>query len=263
LSQLHPAPPRTLWSVARRPRWIAALLLALAVASAFAALGQWQLARSVESAVAPNQKTESVVALESVAQPQQPVLSIATGQLVSVTATFVAGDYVVLSDRVNLAAPGYWVVGHAVTARGDGLAVAMGWAASADAAASAIRSLKASPPPADLVGRYLPSESPQQSDFEHGKRSALAVSELVNVWSNPPDAVYGGYLVLHTPIAGLDLIDSPAPTTEVSFNLLNIFYAIEWALFAGFAVFLWYRLVKDAWEAEVAASEAIAPDTQT
>jgi hypothetical protein len=41
----------------------------------------------------------------------------------------------------------------------------------------------------------------------------------------------------------------------VSFNLLNIFYAIEWVLFAGFAVFLWYRLVKDAWEAEVAQPE--------
>jgi hypothetical protein len=27
-------------------------------------------------------------------------------------------------------------------------------------------------------------------------------------------------------------------------------YAAEWAIFAGFAVFLWYRLVKDAWERE-------------
>ncbi|MEN9620072.1 MAG: hypothetical protein RL499_265, partial [Actinomycetota bacterium] len=29
------------WQVARRPRWIGALLLALAVAAGFAALGQW------------------------------------------------------------------------------------------------------------------------------------------------------------------------------------------------------------------------------
>ena len=36
----------------------------------------------------------------------------------------------------------------------------------------------------------------------------------------------------------------------MSLNLLNIFYAVEWVIFAGFAIFLWYRLVKDAWEEE-------------
>ena len=31
------------------------------------------------------------------------------------------------------------------------------------------------------------------------------------------------------------------------FNLrMNIFYAIEWVVFAGFSVFLWWRLVADA-----------------
>jgi hypothetical protein len=29
-------------------------------------------------------------------------------------------------------------------------------------------------------------------------------------------------------------------------NWLTLFYALEWALFAGFAVFLWWRLVEDA-----------------
>jgi hypothetical protein len=61
--------------------------------------------------------------------------------------------------------------------------------------------------------------------------------------------VYAGYLVLADAPAGLDTIDSPPPVTEVSINLLNVFYAVEWVLFAGFAVFLWYRLVMDAVEA--------------
>ena len=47
-----------------------------------------------------------------------------------------------------------------------------------------------------------------------------------------------------------ETIDAPPPNNEVSLNLLNIFYAIEWVIFAGFAIFLWYRLVKDAWEEE-------------
>jgi surfeit locus 1 family protein len=36
----------------------------------------------------------------------------------------------------------------------------------------------------------------------------------------------------------------------VQFNWLNVFYAIEWVVFAGFAVFLWFRLVRDAFERE-------------
>ena len=239
-----------MWAIARRPRWIAALILALAIAAGFAALGQWQIQRSFESAVAPTQETEKVIPLESVAEPQSPVLSVATGQLVSVTAQFVSSDYEVLSDRINDAGPGYWVVGHAVLDDGASLAVALGWTSSVDAAASAISTLEQAPPAPAMTGRYLPSESSQDTDFEHGKQSVLAVATLVNQWSQAPQGVYGGYLVSHDRVAGLDLIDSPAPSTEVSLNLLNVFYAIEWVIFAGFAIFLWYRLVRDAWELE-------------
>jgi surfeit locus 1 family protein len=40
-----------------------------------------------------------------------------------------------------------------------------------------------------------------------------------------------------------------------------VFYAVEWVVFAGFAVFLWYRLVRDAVERErdeAAAAELAA-----
>src|SRR5690606_36008372 len=57
-------------SVARRPRWIGALVLALAIAAAFAALGQWQLDRSVQTATVPDVATETPVPLDTVAQPQ-------------------------------------------------------------------------------------------------------------------------------------------------------------------------------------------------
>lgn len=252
--------PSGFWEVARRPRWILALLLALVIAGAFAALGQWQLSRSVESAVAPDQQTEVLVELATVAEPQRPVTTRASGQSVTVVAGFVPGDYVVLSDRINVAGPGYWVVGHAIDADGASLAVALGWAPDRDAAASAIRSLEStaprpSTPPSTLQlptlqGRYLPSESPQESDFEAGQRSRLAVSELINLWRDAPERVYGGYLISAAAPPGLETIDAPPPSTEVSLNLLNIFYAVEWVIFAGFAVFLWYRLVRDAWEAE-------------
>ena len=43
--------PSEFFRIARRPRWIGALVLALALAAGFAALGQWQLSRSIENAI--------------------------------------------------------------------------------------------------------------------------------------------------------------------------------------------------------------------
>lgn len=240
----------SIWTVARRPRWIGALILALAIAAGFAALGQWQLSRAVEGGTVTEEQTETVVGLQQIATPQQPMPEATIGQVVTFEAEFVPDDYVVLSGRSNLADPGYWVVGHAITSDGASVAVAVGWASDADAAESAIARLATSPPASTITGRYLPSESPQESDFEAGQRSALAIAELVNIWTTVPQGVYGGYVVSFESIPGLDLIDSPPPSTEVSLNLLNIFYALEWVIFAGFAVFLWWRLVKDTWEEE-------------
>ncbi len=247
--------PVTMWSIARKPRWIAALALALGVAAAFAALGQWQLERSIENQPIDGRFTERIVSLASVAQPQAPVSSAASGQLVSASLEFVSGDYVVLTDRLDVAGPVSWIVGHAIVqdsggARGPSLAVALGWAESADAAASAIEALDAKPPIGVIEGRYLPSESPQLSDFEEGQRSAIAVAELMNLWADAPDGVYSGYLIASDPPVGLQRIDAPAPSTEISYNLLNIFYAVEWVIFGGFAIFLWWRLVRDQWEAQ-------------
>ena len=248
--------------VARRPKWIAALVLCVAIAGAFAALGQWQLERSFEAGAPPAQQTETAKPLEIVGQPQKPMPADTTGQMVSVDARYVSSDYVVLEGRINHADPGYWVVGHAVASDGASVAVALGWSATADGASSAIRTLQESPPPATLTGRYLPSESPQESDFEAGTRSTLAVSELINIWSTAPDGVYGGYIIASEAPAGLDVIDAPAPSTEVTLNLLNLFYAIEWVIFGGFAIFLWYRLVRDTIEEEAAAATAATAESE-
>ena len=62
-----------------------------------------------------------------------------------------------------------------------------------------------------------------------------------------------------SPQGPLDAISSPAPGEGSDVNWLNIFYAIEWAVFAGFAFYLWYRLARDAWEKEVEELEDAEP----
>ena len=64
-------------------------------------------------------------------------------------------------------------------------------------------------------------------------------------------------------MGSLDTIIALPPTEESSVNWLNIFYAIEWIVFAGFAFFMWYRLAKDAWEKEAEQFEEDHPEIAT
>ena len=81
--------------------------------------------------------------------------------------------------------------------------------------------------------------------------TTVSVAALINVWSDFTDqSVYFGYVLDSAAAPGLEAVHSPPPEDELSVNWLNIFYAAEWIVFAGFAVFLWYRLVRDAVERE-------------
>lgn len=241
-----------MWRVARRPKWIAALVLALVVAGVFAALGQWQLERSIAEATVIERDTENTVPLASVSEPQAVITTNASGRMVSVECSFVEGDDVVITNRPTSGGTGSWLVRHCQTPAGASLAVAVGWSPET------IASGEIPDPQSPLVGRYVPTESPQQSDFREGERSALAVPELLNLWSNP-GPVYGGYLVLAEAPEGLLAIGTEAPATERQLNWLNLFYAAEWAIFGVFALYLWYRLVKDEWERELEEASRQSP----
>lgn len=258
---VEPARVPGFWRIARRPRWIAALLLALGVAAGFAALGQWQLERSLESTAADERDTETPVPLESVAEPQQVMTSDASGRLVTVSGEWMPGDDLVVTGRLSgdepsgaAGEPGDWVIRHVVTEGGASLAVAAGYGP----VGAGIPQLPLGE--ADLVGRYVPSESPQLSDFEAGERTAISVAELINLWSEP-GPVYSGYLVLDQAPPGLETIAAPPPELPTELNLLNLFYAIEWVIFGGFAVYLWWRLVKDEQEKLAAASAESSADS--
>ncbi|MGB4778385.1 MAG: SURF1 family protein, partial [Microbacterium sp.] len=88
----------------------------------------------------------------------------------------------------------------------------------------------------------------------------MSPAALLGWWHDVDElSVYRQYLVADGETlpealsAGLIAIDSPAPDEGSNVNWLNIFYAAEWAVFAGFAFYMWYRLARDAWEKEVEA----------
>lgn len=243
-----------------RPRWIGALVIAMAVAAGFAWLGQWQLGRAIESGTEVVSPTEHLSELTSVAKPDGPIRDAATGQLVTATGTFNPHDYTLIADRLNRGRTGYWVAAHFTLSAPDAsgkpvaLAVARGWAPSHAAAEAAVRRLAQRP--ADTVritGRLLPTEAPVfPGDGDNpDTMTMMSAAHLYNVWTDVGDAdVYEAYVVQHQPLPGLMAIYSPPPIQQVTLNWLNVFYAVEWVVFAGFALYFWYRVVKDAKERE-------------
>jgi cytochrome oxidase assembly protein ShyY1 len=254
---------RTLLQAMVRPRSIVQLLAALAVALTFAALGQWQLSRAVQAGTVVERATETVRPLSDVAHPQSQQTDASVGQLVRATGHYVPADFLVVADRLNGGARGYWVVGHAVLDHPAAaqLAVGLGWApdrATAERAAGALRA--AGPAPGTLTGRYIDSDpaEPSASGSPLALR-AVSTAQLLNLWSDPTGPVYAGVLTLRAAPAGLSGISSPRPQAQVELNLLNLFYALEWGLFAVIAFYVWYRLIRDRWEQERAREEAAEP----
>lgn len=261
--------PPTLREVMLRPVWIGMLLLCLVVAGVFAWLGQWQLARAIDTDVPPPGATEQVRPIEDIVEPGVYLPEPFVGQRVEVTGAFVEQDFVVVGGRFNEGEPGYWVTGQfrvADTAAPTSLAVALGWVPTREEADVAVAQLQAAvkaQPEASmtLMGRIISDEGPAvpgrgQSPYEIPRMSPAA---LLGVWHDIEGLdVYRPYMTSATvPFDGTGLreIHSPPPAEAETVNWLNIFYAAEWAVFAGFAFYLWYRLARDARERELEALE--------
>lgn len=269
--------PPTLREVMLRPWWLGMLVFALLVAGVFAWLGQWQLARSIDTDPPPPGATEQLRPLADVAEPGWYLPEPLVGQRVSTSGWWIGDDFIVVSSRFNDGVEGYWVTGQlrlwetgeafGVTEQPVSLAVAIAWAptrAVADAAASELSTrVGASEPasPAEVTGRLIADEGPARppAGAPATEMTRMSPAALLGMWHDIDGLdVYRSYLVADAGAAGLDplpagltAIDSPAPDERSNINWLNIFYAAEWAIFAGFAFYMWYRLAKDAWEKEL------------
>ncbi len=239
------------------------LLLCLLVAGVFAWLGQWQLERAIETDPPDPGATEQVQQLTEVLEPGQYLPEPLVGQRVETSGVWVPEDFIVVSSRFNDDVQGYWVTGQLRVDERTSIAVAIGWAPDRATADAAVKELEAGADgsPVDITGRIISDEGPQvppHSDPEQLDRMSPAA--LLSRWHDIEQLdVYRPYLAsTTTATAGLVDISSPAPEEMSPVNWLNVFYAVEWAIFAGFAFYLWYRLAKDAWEREVEEFEDAA-----
>jgi cytochrome oxidase assembly protein ShyY1 len=249
------------WGVLRtalRPRWLGLLLVALVAASVMVLLGHWQLGRAREHGREPveRQARAQVTAvpkpLDQVIKGRQTFPRSAVNLRVTATGHWDYGHRLLVTDRTLNGRSGYWVLVPLKLADGSALPVVRGWVASpaALAAAESPSPLRGPPGAVQVVGLLQPTEAPldhtpgESDRLPADQLARIAATDLVNRWSFP---LITGFLVMQsqTPATGPSLAPVPPPTPDSGLDLLNVFYAFQWWLFAGVALFFWWRLVRD------------------
>ncbi|MFI2362258.1 SURF1 family protein [Promicromonospora sp. NPDC019610] len=254
---------RTFLQVARQPRMMGLLLVFVLAAFVCGRLGAWQLDRAYERAELAAQQAAAETAaagpawLGDLLTPQESFRGELVGREVRVTGEYEPAGTLLVPGRVLEGRVGYLVLTpFRVSDDGtDGaswadlsgppvLALVQGWvAAPADAEALALPEGEVT-----VTGWLQAGEATSgRAAVADGQTEEIALSALVNEWGGP---IYTGYAVLTSgpgsPEEG-GVAALPRPTIDggSGANLQNIFYALQWWLFGGFAVLLWVRLVRD------------------
>jgi surfeit locus 1 family protein len=226
-----------------RLRYWGVHLLALVLAGSAAGLGAWQYdAWQVRrDAEARDLTQREPVPLAEAIGPDEPFPGDMVGQPVEVSGTWVPAGTVYVSGREQDGREGYWVVTPLrVDGAGSALAVVRGWTPAVGDVPEAPRGQAA------FVAWLQPPESSGEPDPDPGDRvlSRLRIADAIQYAGQD---LYGAYGVMaQTSTEGL----VPAalqrlPDAGRFTALRNILYAIEWWVFGLFALFIWWRWLRD------------------
>lgn len=254
---------------ALRPRSLATLAVCLGIALAFVLLSRWQIESSREARTVYDPGKEIVRPLDETMQPGTVSTLDEVDTAVEASGTYLPESTVLVENRLQGDRSGWWVV--------TGLQVAGSqeqWAdAEADVVIPVVRGWTEDPdrvPEApqgevSVAGRLLPQEAPLSTrDQDPGTYASLSPAQLTNAWDVP---VYSGFVTAMAEVPGsdasladddgtlpddgrllspeLEAVSVDQQPTDTSLDPLNVFYAIEWIVFAGFALWIWYSSVRD------------------
>lgn len=260
---------RVVLRTALRPRWLALLALVGVVVAAFVWLGSWQLGvardRGAEQALR-EARAMPPVPIDDVLPPQRAFTAEADSREVVVRGTYDASGTLLVTERVQPMAQagtvppsvprsgdgviGWWVITPLRTGGGAWLPVVRGWVATPQDAAA----VPAAVPTGQVTvhGVLQPDEPPSESAaaLPSGQLGSVDVADLVNRWGTP---IYNGFVVLTAEQGGAPGIEAarphlvPAPQPHPGgIAWRNAAYAVQWWVFAGFAVVMWWRMVQQA-----------------
>lgn len=233
------------WEVARRPKWVGGLAIALLIAAVFSLLMQWQLSRTFNT-VGVSVEESAPRPISELMAPNQPIDRPVYDRLVTFDAIVDSKNAFIVGSRLQLksdgtTSAGYWLLANSFI-EDSSLTLAIGFAedlASARQAQENLADVKIS-----AVGYIQPSEAVKaasDADFD-----SVALGQLINIYSQEPIASYPAYVILQSGLEhDLEQITIGIRQQEIEINWLTAFYAVEWAFFALAAFYLWWRLVMD------------------
>ena len=229
---------------ALQPKWIAMLVLALVLATVFVVMSAWQFGESRTEGNPVEHLTEEPVPMTEIYEPERGMTIYEADRIVDISGEFVEDTQIIVDERLQGEEMGYWVV---AAFRVDGapddevIPVVRGWVDDLD-------EVDALPDgeQLEIQGRLLPTEAPGDGPRETpGIFPTLSAAELINIWDEPS---YSGFVVAFDTLdaageeIGAEAADSPLEPVWVDtqpetsdINWQSLFYAVEWAVFAGFA----------------------------
>jgi cytochrome oxidase assembly protein ShyY1 len=241
---------------ALKPRWLGLLAIVLAVMFVFGVLGLWQLnvardkGRVEQVRPAPTMPVSDVAALLSPAGPFPPD---GTGLRITASGRYDGSAQVLVTPRRLRGQAGYWVVTpFVVRSSGARIAVVRGFVTDPGQAVA--------PAPTEVTvsGTLAPGESPTGDGaragptLPDGQLAFLDLSLLVNRW---PGSLYNAFVFATAEQPDVTSASSPAvqrvpppPLMSSGLSWRNAAYALQWWVFALFAGYMWWRMVRDDFE---------------
>jgi cytochrome oxidase assembly protein ShyY1 len=202
--------------------------------------------------------------LEDLLGPDDPFQGNGVGRPVTTSGHWLPAGTVLVSGRLQHGQEGFWQVvplltcGSAATGcpEPSAIPVVVGWSASSEGLP---------PPPtgsADVVGWLQPGEAEAGPD-DNPDDDVIPALRVADLLQRVDQDLYGGFVILRTPAAaraGLEAVTPDSlPEAPTSTALRNLLYGIEWWLFGGFAVFLWWRWTRDEVQAARAKDAGVTP----
>ena len=135
---------------------------------------------------------------------------------------------------------GYWAVTPVLIGT-SAIPVVRGWTKSAVAP-------RVDPVSVAITGWLEPSDESDPVQIKPRLFGSLSVAAVTQTISTP---LYGGYVVAKSATSGLDGVTALGPTqtstsgADWGTGLRNFLYGVQWWLFAGLAVYLWWRWCRD------------------
>ncbi len=227
-------PRRELWSRARTPTSILTFISLTAICVLFFLLGKWQWDRTQDILDAERAASAAAVVVSQIDQPMKPE---DYGRTVTAVGAFSDQDQVRVSSRLSReAVAGDWIVSAFVLDTGQSIAVVRGWVPEGATFTTSQQQI-------NIEGVLQPSES--FYDFagdQSGEVVVIDSQQLSQLWGTN---LLDGFIVMQDQVPVTE--DSPGivpptiSTSDVAFPLQNFFYAIQWWIFALFAVVIYIR----------------------